>query len=129
MKLKQSLLFLVFFCLSNLAESQELHSLAKDFLNTLSPELREKTIFELTDEERYKFYYTPVYRKGSALKEFNEEQRKAALALLQASVSKEGYRKTQEIMALENILKVLENNPKMDDGTDRRDPLNYHFWI
>lgn len=129
MKIKQ--IGLIFFCCAffSTTQSQELHTLAQDFLNTLSPELKEKTVFELTDDERRNFYYTPVVRKGSSLKNFNEDQQKAALALLSASVSKEGYHKTKEIMALEGILKVLENDPKMPDGSAKRDPLNYHFWI
>ncbi|SHJ84038.1 DUF3500 domain-containing protein [Pseudozobellia thermophila] len=109
--------------------AQDLHRLAIGFLETLGPELREKTLYELSSEEREMFYYTPVYRKGSTLKEYTDEQKTAALALLRASISSEAYRKTQEIMELENILLVLENNPKMPDGTAKRDPLNYHFWI
>ena len=129
MKLKHIGLFLFCCTFFATAQSQELHTLAQDFLNTLSPELKDKTVFELTDEERRNFYYTPVIRKGSSLRNFNEKQQKAAFALLSASISKEAYRKTREIMALESILKVLENNPKMPDGSVKRDPLNYHFWI
>ena len=129
MKIKQIGLIFIFCAFFTTAQSQKLHTLAQEFLNTLSPELKDKTVFELTDEERRNFYYTPVVRKGSSLKNFNDEQQQAALALLSASISSEGYRKTREIMALEGILKVLENDPKMPDGSAKRDPLNYHFWI
>lgn len=118
---------LAFFSIN--VSAQELHQFAKEFLKTLSPELKEKTLFELTSEERKNFYYTPVYRKGSTLKEYNELQKTAAMALLRASISKESFEKTEQIMALENILLVLENDPKMPDGSAKRDPLNYHFWI
>lgn len=129
MKIKQIGLLLFFCAFFTTARSQQLHTLAQDFLNSLSPELKDKTVFAVNDEERRNFYYTPVVRKGSSMRNFNEEQQQAALALLSASISKEGYRKTKEIMALESILKVLENNPKMPDGSVKRDPLNYHFWI
>lgn len=124
-----TLLAIIPFLLPSDISAQDLDRLATEFLATLSPELREKTVYSLSSEEREQFYYTPVYRKGSTLKEYSEEQRTAALALLRASVSTEAYRKTQEIMQLENILLVLENDPKMPDGSAKRDPLNYHFWI
>ncbi|MBG47245.1 MAG: hypothetical protein CML05_03030 [Pseudozobellia sp.] len=110
-------------------QAQELHQLANDFLSSLSKELKEQTLYELTSDERKSFFYTPVYRKGTTFNQYNEAQTKAALALLKASISTEAYEKTEAIMDLENILIVLENNPKMPDGTAKRDPLNYHFWI
>ena len=129
MKTKIILLLIVQLFFYTGVNGQELHLLAETFLETLSPQLQKKTVFELTSDEREKFYYTPVYRKGSTLKEYNEEQKTAALALLRASISSEAYRKTEEIMKLENILLVLENDPKMPDGSAKRDALNYHFWI
>lgn len=129
MRPKNLFIFCCHLLVLNFLQSQELYEVAQGFLNTLTPELKEKTVFELTDEERYNFYYTPVYRKGSTLKEFDGVQKQAALKLLKASISEKAYEKTQEIMALEAILKVLENDPKMSDGTSKRDPLNYHFWI
>ncbi|WP_149277535.1 DUF3500 domain-containing protein [Pareuzebyella sediminis] len=129
MKHRQPLVFSVLFFLTVTVQSQELHVLAKNFLNSLSPELREATVFDLTDEERHNFYYTPVYRKGTALRDYDAPQKKAALKLLRASISKKSYKKVEEIRSLESILKILENDPKMSDGSAKRDPLNYHFWI
>ena len=121
----------VFFCFSLFftTRSQDLNTKAQEFLATLSPELKEKTCFTLTDEERQNWYFTPVYRKGSTLNDYNEKQKQAALELLRASISADAYLKTQAIMDLENILFVIENDPKMPDGSHRRDPLNYHFSI
>ncbi len=38
--------------------------------------------------------------------DFDEKQTKAAIDLLQSSLGKEGFRKTQEIMALEKVLRI-----------------------
>ena len=112
-----------------IASSQELNTLATEFLNTLDPELKSKTIFALDDEERLNFHFVPIIRKGPTFHDFNEEQKQAALALLRASLSADGYRKTQEIIALENVLLEIEGGKfKMQDGS-RRDELNYHFSI
>jgi hypothetical protein len=112
-----------------IASSQELNTLATEFLNTLDPELKSKTIFTLDDEERLNFNFIPIIRKGPTFHDFNEKQKQAAMALLRASLSKEGLRKTREIMALENVLLELEGGKfKMPDGSGR-DALNYHFCV
>lgn len=129
MKLK-SFLFLVgcsLFCAN--VSSQELNLLATEFLNTLDPELKSKTIFTLDSEERLNFNFIPIVRKGPTFHDFNDEQKQAAMALLRASLSAEGFRKTKEIIELENILLELESGKfKMPDGTGR-DALNYHFCV
>ena len=111
-------------------QSQSLDKLAEEFLNSLDPELRLKAIFDLKDGERYNFNYVPVFRKGPTFRDFDATQKEAALQLLRASVSKEGYLKAYEIMQLEAALAVLENNSRtMADGSPMRDVLNYHFCI
>lgn len=129
MKLKVYFSFALLLFIFQGVNAQDLHHLAQDFLASLSTELREKTVFELSSEERKSFFYTPVYRKGTTFNDYNKEQTAAALALLKASISENAFEKTKEIMDLEKILIVLENNPKMPDGSAKRDPLNYHFWI
>lgn len=112
-----------------IASSQELNALAAEFLNTLDPELKSKTIFALDDEERLNFNFVPIIRKGPTFHDFNEKQKNAAMTLLRASLSKEGFRKTKEIIALENVLMELEGGKfKMPDGSGR-DALNYHFCV
>ena len=112
------------------AQAQDLHDIAQTFLHTLDSDLLEKAQFKINDEERFNFNYVPIARKGPTFHDFNEEQKEAATHLLKASLSQEGFRKTSEIMALENILAVLENNERtMPDGTPMRDALNYHFSI
>lgn len=109
--------------------SQELNLLATEFLNTLNPELKSKTIFTLDDEERLNFNFIPIIRKGPTFHDFNDKQKQAAMALLRASLSNEGFRKTKEIIELENVLLELEGGIfNMPDGTGR-DALNYHFCV
>jgi len=110
------------FCLA-----QDLSSKANEFLATLSPELKEKTLFTLLkDEERFNLNFVPKERKGPTFHDFNEQQKKAALALLRASLSSQGYQKTIDIMELEKVLILVE---KQAPDSHYRDPLNYHFCI
>jgi len=109
--------------------SQEINTLATEFLNTLDQDLKSKTIFALDDEERLNFNFIPIIRKGPTFHDFNDKQKEAAMALLRASLSSEGFRKTKEIIELENVLLELEGgNFRMPDGSGR-DALNYHFCV
>ena len=111
--------------------AQNLLQKANTFINSLSEEVKSKTLFDLEDSERFNMNYVPIPRKGATFHDFNEVQKIAALDLLRASLSEEGFRKSQEIMELEKVLRIIENNDadKMPDGRPRRDPLNYHFSI
>lgn len=113
------------------AGAQDISDKANAFLDTLSEELREETLFSFHDEERYNMNYVPIPRKGPTFHDFDETQKQAALDLLKACLSREGYEKTMEIRELEKVLRIIENdhNDKMPDGRPRRDPLNYHFCI
>jgi hypothetical protein len=112
-------------------DAQDLSKKATTFLNSLSTELRAKAQFPLEDPERFNMNYVPIPRKGPTFHDFNENQKAAALDLLKASLSEEGFRKTEEIRSLEKVLRIIENNDndKMPDGRPRRDPLNYHFCV
>lgn len=106
--------------------SQDLAAKANSFLNSLSPELRAKAQFTLDDVERFNYNFVPVVRKGPTFRDFNEKQKNAAIELLRASLSEQGFQKATAITELENVLIVLENRGKDDHY---RDPLNYHFSI
>lgn len=105
-------------CLS----AQDLSQQANEFLKTLSPELKSKTLFSREDSERYNMNFIPIDRKGPSFHDFTAKQKSAALELLKASLSKEGYRKTTDIIELENVLFAIEKS-------QRRDAKNYHFLI
>ena len=125
-------IFLMLGCCLSMAivSSQELNTLATEFLNTLDPELKSRTIFAMDSEERLNFHFVPIIRKGPTFHDFNDKQKNAAMALLRGSLSNEGFRKTKEIIALENVLLEIEGGKfKMPDGSPGRDALNYHFCV
>ncbi len=108
------------------AKGQDLAKKADTFLNLLSGELRAKAQFSFGDAERFNWNFVPIARRGPSFHDFDEKQRSAAISLLKASVSDQGYQKVIGIMDLENVLKALENRGPADNY---RDPLNYHFSI
>ncbi len=109
------------------AQSSKLVSRANDFLTSLDEKTKAKALYTLDDPERFNWYYVPrEKREGACFKFLNIEQRQAALSLLNTSLSEVGYKKTTEIMALENILKEIENRSESDN---HRDPVNYYFTI
>lgn len=116
----------LFFCILPSLDAQDLSEKANAFLNSLSSELRASAKFPFDNAERFNWHFIPRGRKGPTFHNFNETQKNFAVALMQASLSEEGYRKANEIFGLENVLRVLENRPEDDDY---RDPLNYHFSV
>lgn len=118
-----ALLLTVFF---DFAIAQDLSKKANAFLATLPPQLKAQTLFPLKGDERFNMNFVPLERKGPTFHDFNEEQKTAALTLLRASMSEQGYRKATDIMELEKVLILIE---KQDTPAGRRDPLNYHFCI
>lgn len=99
---------------------------ATAFLRTLDEQQSAKATYSYEDDERYNWHFVPRQRNGLPLKDMSETQRQAALALLRASVSDQGYQKTTSIMALENVLRQVESRPADDTY---RDPLNYSFTV
>ncbi len=97
---------------------------ANRLLAALSPEQKAKVTFPFQDEERMRWFYVPIDRKGLTLGEMSPHQRHLASALLASGLSQAGYIKAVTIMSLEDVLKLLEN----DSGV-RRNPEKYHFTI
>jgi hypothetical protein len=106
---------------------------ARQFIASLTPEQREKTVFAFEDEERFFWHYIPTDdipgaykrpRRGLMLSEMTPAQKHLAAALLSAGLSQQGYIKTTTIMSLEDVLRVIEKDVK-----GRRDPEKYHFSI
>lgn len=128
MKTMNYVLLLTLLCIGSL-KAQNLSEKANQFLGTLSPELKSQAQFEYQVDERLNMHFIPIIRKGPTFHDFNDKQKEAAIDLLRASLSAEGFRKTTEIMALEKVLLIIEDSKfQMQDGS-RRDPLNYHFCI
>jgi hypothetical protein len=88
-------------------QSTMLH-VSRAFLGTLNPAERSQAMFPFNSEERFRWFYTPVPRKGISLREMTETQKKAALNLLRAGLSEKGYSKVETIRKLEEVLRELE---------------------
>jgi hypothetical protein len=99
---------------------------ARNFLSTLTPELKSKAQYALDDAERFNWNFVPIKRNGLTYYDFSDKQRDAATVLLKSSLSEQGYQKAMAIVNLENILIVVE---KQAADSRYRDPLNYHFTL
>ena len=95
---------------------------AQAFLDSLTPEQRSAALFPFSSDDRFDWHYIPRERKGVSLKAMNAAQKKAALELVQASLSAEGYDKSERIRQLEQILYDRE-------GRAIRDTELYFFMI
>ncbi|TDE12149.1 DUF3500 domain-containing protein [Dyadobacter psychrotolerans] len=96
------------------------------FLKTLNTEQRQLAAIEFEDALRFDWHFTPRDRKGLPLKKMDAEQQKSAMAMIRLVLSDEGYGKAQQIIDLENVLRVIENRPADDTY---RDPENYAFLV
>src|SRR5215475_3355455 len=83
---------------------------ARTFLAMLDTGQNAKAVLPFNSEERFRWFYTPVSRKGIPLKELKASQREAALALLRAGLSEKGYTKAETIRKLEGVLREIEGN-------------------
>lgn len=108
------------------AQSNTLSGRANHFLALLDETQLQKARYDFADDERYNWHFVPRERNGISFNDLNQKQRDAALALLRACLNEQGYRKATDVMALENILREVENRPADDKY---RDPLNYYVTI
>jgi hypothetical protein len=98
---------------------------AQRFINTLSDAQKKKAVYSSNSEEKYNWHYFPKNdRKGIAIGELNEQQRKAALDLLRVCFSERGAQKVEDVMALEAVLRSMEGRPSNDRY---RDTGKYYF--
>lgn len=90
---------------------------AGKFLSTLDAPRKAKAALPFDGEERENFRFTPRDRAGLPLKEMTDDQRKAAMDLLNSALSEKGLLKVNQVMTLEGVLAEMENNPvKRDAG-------------
>ncbi|HZF64350.1 MAG TPA: DUF3500 domain-containing protein [Chitinophagaceae bacterium] len=112
---------------TNHLNGQGMLNAAKQFLNTLDAAQKSKAQYPFDTEERFNFHFFPKNdRKGISLNEMNEAQKKAAFNLVKTCLSEQAFRKTREIIALETVLKAVENRKPEDNF---RDPGKYYFTI
>ena len=80
---------------------------AEDFLATLDGAQREQASFEFDDEQKSNWTNVPTSdeeRNGVPFGDMTEEQQQAAMAILQAALSEEGYEKAVGIMEGDEVL-------------------------
>ena len=91
--------------------TQPIVEATKGFLDSLTDAQRERTMFEVDDKEWRMWDNRHFYkRQGVGFDEMTEEQRTAAFAMMQQSLSAKGLKKTQDIMKLNGTLAELANN-------------------
>lgn len=98
------------------AAAEHMAEAANRFLAALSPEQRQKAVYEMKADERFNWHFIPKTRNGLPMNAMTSEQQPLALALLNSGLSHQGYFKATTIMSLEQILHELEQGkgPKRD---------------
>lgn len=108
------------------ALSSRLADAARLFMSSLSENQSKELRLSYDDPARFDWNFTPRSRKGLTFKSMSPEQRGLAMGLLKVVLSAEGYLKAEQIIDLENVLRVVESRPADDTY---RDPENYAFLI
>jgi hypothetical protein len=96
---------------------------ADAFLGSLPPEQKKLATFPFEGAEREHWGFVPSEmfpRNGLTLGSMGEPQRKAAHDLIKSGLSQKGYLTVTQIMALEDILKVIEDAGGGDAAQGRR---------
>ena len=109
---------------------EEMAEAAGRFLKSLGDDRRKEVTIALDDDKRAAWHYIPSSmmdaqggRRGLPIKKMSPEQRALAHGLLNTALSHHGYFQAMTIMALESILRNLEN------GNPARDPEMYHVAV
>ena len=115
--------------------SSTMASAANAFVNSLSPEQRQKATFPFESNERLHWNFIPSEafpRNGLLLKDMNENQHKLVHDLLKSALSQRGYLTATAIMDLESALGDLERRARESGrGAESmvRDPLKYYVSV
>jgi hypothetical protein len=115
--------------------SSTMASAATAFVNSLTPEQRQKAVFPFKSDERLHWNFIPTEmfpRNGLLLRDMTEQQRKLAQDLLKSALSQRGYLTATAIMDLETTLGDLERRSR-ESGRGgeafERQPLKYFFSV
>ncbi|HLK27277.1 MAG TPA: DUF3500 domain-containing protein [Puia sp.] len=117
--------FLFFTSLSNVRAQSAAQAVTR-FIKLLDSNQQAETVFPFDIGERYNFHFVPMPRKGITFNEMNDAQKNAALGLVKICLSENAFKKTQQIMQLDAVLKILEQR-RPDDHF--RDTGNYHITV
>lgn len=106
--------------------AKQMSAAVSTFLKTLTPGQTKEAVTDFGNISRFDWHYIPRERKGLTFKKMKPEQKAAAMAIIRLMMSQEGYQKTESIIDLENVLRVIESRPPNDTY---RDPENFAFLI
>lgn len=101
---------------------EDMTGAARAWLAALSPEQRGIAEIDLTNAERENWHYVPKAREGLPLAKMDATQRSLARALLASGVSQHGLLQADAVIALERVLRAVENS-------DHRDETLYYFTV
>jgi hypothetical protein len=109
--------------------AQEVAGAARKFLATLDEDQRGKVVFDFKDEaqrKRWSNFPSPMFRRaGLRMGDLSAPQREAAMAVLAAALSREGYEKVRQIVESDEVLRVQEGGRR--DGSIGRDQYFLSF--
>lgn len=100
---------------------------AQSFLDALTPEQRQQTVFPYASAERQHWHFIPTEmfpRKGLSLRAMTPAQRDLAHGLLKSGLSPQGYATATAIIQLEDVLRAIEPSPRF-----ARSPLDYFITV
>lgn len=94
----------------------EMARAARAWLDSLNPPQRQRAVFPVEHDERENWHFIPRARQGVPLKDMTDDQRRLARELVAAGLSERGVLTTDAIIALEDVLRVMENSARRDRG-------------
>ena len=116
--------------MSRRAVADRMAGAAADLLDALDDEQRAVAAWPFpSDEERRRWFYTPVDHGGLPLGEMRPRQQQRAMRLLSTGLSAAGFVTASTIVGLENVLDAVERFPRSSDRERRRDPGLYYVRI
>ena len=100
---------------------------AKRFVESLSDDQRDKTIYEYMDGERIFWYYPPVNRHGIPLRDMDDDQRQLAYSLMETGLTDRSFDQAKLIIEHESVLGPLEKEAGVTSFV--RDPDLYYWTV
>ncbi len=100
---------------------------AKRFVESLSGDQRDKTIYEYMDGERIFWYYPPVNRHGIPLRDMDDDQRQLAYSLMETGLTDRSFEQAKLIIEHESVLGPLEKEAGVTSFV--RDPDLYYWTV
>jgi len=105
-----------------------MRDLATRWLASLDDDQRAVASYPFDDAERFRWQYTPGPRGGLFLDGMTPAQADAAMALLESGLSAGAFAKARGIMALEPVLRSIEESAGRP-GWERREGGHYWFSV